>query len=105
MDLYQHTAKELRQKLLGKECSAAEIAQSVFSRIDACEERVGAYVTLDRENALAAAEAVDKKIAAGEEIGPLAGIPVAVKDSLLASISGSSMAARGVMTPRSSSSS
>ena len=82
MDLYQHTAKELRQKLLGKECSAAEIAQSVFSRIDACEERVGAYVTLDRENALAAAEAVDKKIAAGEEIGPLAGIPVAVKDNI-----------------------
>lgn len=82
MDLYQHTAKELHQKLLGKECSAAEIAQSVFSRIDACEERVGAYVTLDRENALAAAEAVDKKIAAGEEIGPLAGIPVAVKDNI-----------------------
>ena len=82
MDLYQHTAKELRQKLLGKECSAAEIAQSVFSRIDACEERVGAYVTLDRENALAAAKAVDKKIAAGEEIGPLAGIPVAVKDNI-----------------------
>lgn len=82
MSLYQLTAKELHEKLHRKECSATEITESVFGRIDACEERVGAYVTLDRENALAAAEAVDKKIAAGEEIGPLAGIPVAVKDNI-----------------------
>ena len=82
MSLYRHTAKELHEKLLKKECSAAEIAQSVFARIDACEERVGAYVTLEREGAMAAAQAVDQKIAAGEEIGPLAGIPVAVKDNI-----------------------
>lgn len=82
MSLYQLTAKELHEKLHRKECSATEITESVFGRIDACEERVGAYVTLDRENALAAAEAVDKKIAAGEEISPLAGIPVAVKDNI-----------------------
>ena len=82
MSLYQLTARELHGKLCKKECSAAEIAESVFGRIDACEERVGAYVTLDRENALAAAAAVDKKIAAGEAIGPLAGIPVAVKDNI-----------------------
>lgn len=82
MSLYQHTAKELHEKLLAKECSAKEIAESVFERIDACEERVNAYVTLEKESALAAAEAVDKKLAAGEEIGPLAGIPVAVKDNI-----------------------
>lgn len=82
MSLYQHTARELHEKLIKKECSAKEIAESVFARIDACEERVGAYVTLERESALAAAGAVDRKIAAGESIGPLAGIPVAVKDNI-----------------------
>jgi len=82
MSLYQLTAKELHGKLLAKECSAREIAESVFARIDACEERVGAYITLDKEGALAAADAVDKKIAAGENIGPLAGIPIAVKDNI-----------------------
>ena len=82
MSLYQLTAKELRKKLLAKECSAREIAESVFTRIDACEERVGAYVTLEKETALSAADVVDKKIAAGEKIGPLAGIPVAVKDNI-----------------------
>lgn len=82
MSLHQLTAKELHKKLLDKECSAKEIIQSVFDRIDACEERVGAYVTLEKESALSAADAVDKKIAAGEAIGPLAGIPVAVKDNI-----------------------
>ena len=62
MSLYQLTARELHKKLCNKECSAEEITKSVFDRIDACEDRVGAYVTLDRENALAAAAAVDKKI-------------------------------------------
>ena len=55
MSLYQLTAKELHRKLCNKECSAREVTESVFGRIDACEERVGAYVTLDREGALAAA--------------------------------------------------
>ncbi len=82
MSLYQLTAKELHRKLCNKECSAREVTESVLGRIDACEERVGAYVTLDREGALAAAGEVDKKIAAGEAIGPLAGIPVAVKDNI-----------------------
>ena len=82
MSLYQLTAKELHRKLCNKECSAREVTESVFGRIDACEDRVGAYVTLDREGALAAAGEVDKKIAAGEAIGPLAGIPVAVKDNI-----------------------
>ena len=82
MSLYQLTAKELHRKLCNKECSAREVTESVLGRIDACEDRVGAYVTLDREGALAAAGEVDKKIAAGEAIGPLAGIPVAVKDNI-----------------------
>lgn len=82
MSLYQLTAKELHGKLQRKECSAREIAESVFARIDDCEERVGAYITLEKENALAAAEAVDKRIAAGESVGPLAGIPMAVKDNI-----------------------
>ena len=42
MSLYQLTARELHRMLCQRECSAAEIAESVFGRIDACEERVGA---------------------------------------------------------------
>ena len=82
MELYQYTAKELGQKLRAGECSARELLQSVFGRIDACEEKVGAYLTLDREGAMAAAGKVDEALAAGEELPPLAGIPVAVKDNI-----------------------
>ena len=82
MELYQYTGKELGQKLRAGECSARELLQSVFERIDACEEKVGAYLTLDREGAMAAAGKVDEALAAGEELPPLAGIPVAVKDNI-----------------------
>lgn len=82
MKLYQETAGSLHRKLVGKECSAREIAQSVFDRIDAVEDRVGAYLTLNREGALAAADRVDRQLAAGESLHPMAGIPIAIKDNI-----------------------
>lgn len=59
-----------------------ELTQALYERIDAVEDQVKAYVTLDKENALAQAAKVDAKIAAGETIAPLAGIPGAIKDNI-----------------------
>lgn len=59
-----------------------ELTQALYERIDAVEDQVKAYVTLDKENALAQAAKVDAKIAAGETIASLAGIPGAIKDNI-----------------------
>lgn len=82
MELYKLTAHELHDKLVGKEISSVELTKAVFDRIDAVEGQVKAYVTLDKENALAQAAKVDAKIAAGEKIAPLAGVPGAIKDNI-----------------------
>ncbi len=82
MQLYERTATDLAVMLRQKECSAAEIAVSVFERIEAVEEMVGAYITLTKESAMKQAAETDQKIAAGETLHPLAGIPVAIKDNM-----------------------
>lgn len=82
MELYERPAHELAGMLRKKECSAKEITASVFQRIHAVEEKVGAYVTLCQEEALKKAEEVDGALAAGKELPPLAGIPVGVKDNI-----------------------
>ena len=82
MDLYKLTAHELHDKLVSKEISSVELTENVYSRIDEVEDKVQAYVTLDKENAMAQAAKVDAKIAAGETIAPLAGIPGAIKDNI-----------------------
>ena len=82
MELYRLSAVEMAEKLRAKEVSAAELAKASLARIDAVEPKVDAYLTVTAEQALSAAAAVDKKIAAGEELAPLAGIPVAIKDNI-----------------------
>ena len=82
MDLYKSTAHELHDKLVNKEISSVELTKALYERIDAVEDQVKAYVTLDKENALAQADKVDAMIAAGEKIAPLAGIPGAIKDNI-----------------------
>ena len=82
MDLYKSTAHELHEKLVKKEISSVELTNNVYDRIAEVDKDVKAYVTLDKENALAQAAKVDKMIAAGEAIAPLAGIPGAIKDNI-----------------------
>ncbi len=82
MELYKATAHELHEKLVKKEISSVELTEELYARIDAVEDKVNAYVTLDRENALKQAAAVDAKLAAGETLAPLAGIPGAIKDNI-----------------------
>jgi aspartyl-tRNA(Asn)/glutamyl-tRNA(Gln) amidotransferase subunit A len=75
-DLTRMSAAELAGQIARKEVSAVEVAQAHLDRIEAVDDRVHAFLHVDREGALAAAERVDK----GEVTGPLAGVPVAVKD-------------------------
>ncbi|MBQ5759701.1 MAG: Asp-tRNA(Asn)/Glu-tRNA(Gln) amidotransferase subunit GatA [Schwartzia sp.] len=82
MKLYAKTAHELHDMLVAKEISAAELTESVLAQQAATEEKVGAYITTLADEAMAQAKAVDEKIAAGEKIGFLAGIPGAIKDNI-----------------------
>ena len=80
--MYQGSIKELHQQLVSKERSAVEIAQATLEQIEAVEPKVKAFISLTAESALASAKAVDDKIAAGEDIGILEGIPLGVKDNM-----------------------
>ena len=82
MELYNYTAHELHEKLVNKEVSSVELTNAVYARIDEVEDQVRSYVTLDKEGALAQAAKVDAKIAAGEKIAILAGVPGAIKDNI-----------------------
>ncbi|MEH0931500.1 Asp-tRNA(Asn)/Glu-tRNA(Gln) amidotransferase subunit GatA [Micromonospora sp. CPCC 205558] len=81
-DLTGMTATEIASLVAGGETSAVEVTQAHLDRIAAVDDRVHAFLHVDTEGALAAARAVDERRAAGEELGPLAGVPVAVKDVL-----------------------
>ncbi len=63
--------------------SAKDTVAACFSNIDAKNDTINAYVSLNKESALEAALEVDQKIAQGKHIGPLAGVPIAVKDNIV----------------------
>ncbi|MCX5894977.1 MAG: Asp-tRNA(Asn)/Glu-tRNA(Gln) amidotransferase subunit GatA, partial [Proteobacteria bacterium] len=75
------TIHELHDLLKQRKASSQEITQSVYKRIEAVEGTVHAYITLTRDTAMKQAAAADEKIKRGE-IGPLTGIPLAIKDIL-----------------------
>ncbi len=76
------TAVELGRAIKTGETTAAEAMEAVLERVGQTEKEYNCYVTLDQERALAKAAAVQKKIENGELTGPLAGVPMAVKDNL-----------------------
>lgn len=82
MKLYDQPAHVLHDMLREKKISAVELTQAVLARIDKVEPAVRAYLTVTADAALAAAQAVDEKIARGEAIAVLEGIPGALKDNL-----------------------
>lgn len=81
MELYKKSAIELSSMVQKKECSCEEILNSMLSRIESCEEKLGAYITLN-DKALEQARETDKLISKGECNSVLAGIPLAVKDNI-----------------------
>lgn len=74
--------RELHQQLIEKKRSAVEITQAYLDKIATLEPKVHSFLTVTAEKALSQAKQVDEKLAAGEEVGILAGIPIAVKDNL-----------------------
>jgi aspartyl-tRNA(Asn)/glutamyl-tRNA(Gln) amidotransferase subunit A len=82
MDLMTLTAVELGKKIKEKEVTVEEATKAALSAIKAKESDVHSFVTVDEEGALAEAKEVQKKIDAGELTGPLAGVPVAIKDNM-----------------------
>jgi aspartyl-tRNA(Asn)/glutamyl-tRNA(Gln) amidotransferase subunit A len=83
MSLGKHTIDSIRQGLLAKQFSAEELAREALAFAEAENPKTNAYLTLAPERAMAAARAVDQKIAAGEDPGLLAGVPIGVKDVIV----------------------
>ncbi len=82
MSLMSLTAVELGKKIAAGEVSAVEAAKDALAQVKRLDEKYNCYVTVDEEAALREAEAVQQKIASGELTGPLAGVPVAIKDNM-----------------------
>lgn len=82
MELLSYGAVELATAIKEGKATAVEAMEAVLSRIDAMEEKINAYVTIDRDAALEEAQEAQKKIEAGVLTGALAGVPMAVKDNL-----------------------
>jgi aspartyl-tRNA(Asn)/glutamyl-tRNA(Gln) amidotransferase subunit A len=81
-DLIHQNAAALAQAIAKGEVSSREVTQAHLDRIGEVDERVHAFLHVDTDGALAAADAVDARRAVGDELGPLAGVPLALKDVL-----------------------
>ena len=80
MSFYQFTAHALHEKLKNRELTAVALTESVYARIDAVEPHVKGYLTLTKDSALEQARRTDAGFQKGDEMPPLAGIPIAIKD-------------------------
>ena len=80
MSLNQLTAHELHDKLKNRDITAVELTESVYQRIEEVESKVKGYLTLTKEIALEQASAADTGFQIGDDMPPLAGIPIAIKD-------------------------
>ncbi len=82
-ELTQLTAAELGRRLAAKDVSAVEVTQAHLDRIAEVDDRVHAFLHVDTDGAVEAARRVDQARAQGEAMGPLAGVPIAVKDVMV----------------------
>jgi aspartyl-tRNA(Asn)/glutamyl-tRNA(Gln) amidotransferase subunit A len=80
-DLHDLSLAQAAAELRARRLSPVELTEAVLKRIDAVEPKVHAFITLTRDQALAAAREAEREIVAGRYRGPLHGIPVAVKDT------------------------
>jgi len=83
MELTELTIDSLRELIVQRKVSASEVARAHFELIEKRDKEVRAYLQLCPELALEQAARIDRQIAAGEPVGALAGIPVAIKDVIL----------------------
>ncbi len=82
MPLWDATATELLARLETGEVSSVAVTEAYLDRIAALDDRVGAFLRVDRQAALAQAERIDQKRRSGQPVGRLGGLPVAIKDVL-----------------------
>ncbi|GAB2495761.1 Asp-tRNA(Asn)/Glu-tRNA(Gln) amidotransferase subunit GatA [Luteococcus sediminum] len=76
------TAAQLGEWIAAGSPTSVEVTQAFLDRIEQVEPTVNAFISVDAEGALAQAARIDERIAAGEQLGPLAGVPIGVKDLL-----------------------
>ncbi len=76
------TISKIHEMLVSKQCSCTELTKSYLDEIEKSNGELNAYVNITGEEALKAAEQVDKKISGGEEIGMLEGVPMTLKDNI-----------------------
>lgn len=84
MAFEKETIESLHKKLETKECSAREVAEDFLKHIEEKDKDIHAFLHVRKEEALHEADVVDKKIQNGEEVSMLAGIPIALKDNMIA---------------------
>jgi len=82
MDLHTLTIHQLHDLLIKKEVTSQEVTEALYRRIREMDGKIGAYLLLTEEEALCQASQVDRKIARGEGVGDLAGVPLGLKDIL-----------------------
>src|SRR5574344_1587557 len=82
MELYNKTLSEISKDIKDKKVAIKEVLDSVYKRIENVDEKVGAYITLTSDIAYKRAEELQKKLDAGEDIGILGGVPIAIKDNI-----------------------
>ncbi|OPJ56298.1 Asp-tRNA(Asn)/Glu-tRNA(Gln) amidotransferase subunit GatA [Alkalithermobacter paradoxus] len=82
MDLHKMTLKEISEKLRNKEITALELTKKTLDKVKALESKVESFLSITEEIAIEKAKEVDEKIEKGEEISPLAGIPMGIKDNI-----------------------
>ncbi len=82
MELFEQTAASLAADIKSKKVSAKEVTDALLARIDAHDKNIGAFTCIDAEGARAQAAEIDSRIAKGESVGALAGVPVAIKDNI-----------------------
>jgi aspartyl-tRNA(Asn)/glutamyl-tRNA(Gln) amidotransferase subunit A len=82
MSLIQMTAWQLAEGIRRKKMSCREVTDEFLSRIEAVEPQVKAFVSVTADEARRRADSLDKRLASGEDIGPLGGVPIALKDLL-----------------------
>jgi len=80
--LHQRSARALAAAVRAREVSALEVADAHLDRAGAWNGRLNAFLHLDAERVRAEARALDRRVASGEEVGALAGVPVAIKDNI-----------------------
>ncbi|MCI5888073.1 MAG: Asp-tRNA(Asn)/Glu-tRNA(Gln) amidotransferase subunit GatA, partial [Brachyspira sp.] len=81
-ELLKKSAAEQSKAIRNKEVSAVELTNAAFDRISALDEKLGAFNSLTKDIALDTAKKVDEKVANGEELPLLAGVPLALKDNM-----------------------